>query len=138
MPTGFLAQRYGTFLEETSGATTVTYCVLDASSKNALTGDIDDSTAYSGTTVELPARISNFPTGASRGLKGQQVDYTAIIVMSVEDLTEQGITPKIGDGIILPGTTKVSFIDKIVPRKQSGAVYLEYQLFLTRNISGRG
>jgi len=140
MPSGFLASRYNKLLAETSGDSTVKYIAINKATRDALTGDIDETSAYSSTSISLPARIDFSPTKSIRELAGIDIKFDAVVRLSTLDLNEASILSiSIGDVFILPDMPNIKrYVIKVVKRKQSGEEFLEQLVFVTRNVKGRG
>jgi len=139
MASEFLKSRYPQFLSEIAGEETAGYIVFDGSTKDSLTGDIDETAAYAAAPVNLPAWINLFPSEAMRRVAGLEVNFDATIQIPSEDIDKANLSPAIGDAVLLPqtGTTKW-YVVKIVKEKQSEEDFLAYLIFLTRTNKTRG
>ena len=138
MPTDFIKNRYKEFLAETSGTDTVIYIPFSSASRDSLTGDVNEVSAYSSTQVELPGRISYAPTKAIRAMAGIDIDFDATIRLSISDLIDRGITIKIGDAFILPNSSNKNYVVKLIETKQIVKDFIEIMVFVTRKPRGRG
>ena len=138
MPTKFLEDRYHTFSQELSDKDTVQYISFDSGSRDDLTGDVDESSAYGGQEVDLHARVDLQPSKVMRELAGAGVEFYSVIRLTNKELDKHKLDIKIGDAFILSGDTRKSYVIKIIRGKQVGKIYIETMVFLTRKTRSRG
>lgn len=140
MPSEFLQSRHATFLSEVAGTDTVQYIPFDDTGlRDELTDEItDEEAAYAGTPVELPALVDLSPSEATRQKIGQEIDFDAVIRVTQKDLDDNGITLKIGDVFILPGSDKRYYVKKFFGHMQKGDQFLEEMIALGRKVGRRG
>ena len=138
MPTDFLAKQYNRMLHDSSGLTTVSYIEFDASSRDSLTGDIDEDLAYAASPIELPARVSYYSSNAVRRLASVGISFDASVRFSAEDLTYNGVELKVGDAIILTDRAQKRYIVKITDSKQSGTTFIEKMVYVSSEVGHRG
>jgi hypothetical protein len=136
-PSPFLKKRFGECLKGVSGEQTVYYFAFDSASEDSLTGDVDESQAYPGEGVPLPALVEFQPSQAMRERIGLEIDFDATLMMATQHLTESGITLKIGDAFLLPEETEKSVIKRIIKGKQAGNEFLDQIIALKRGIGRR-
>jgi hypothetical protein len=139
-PSKFLKDRFREFLTESSGSGAVEYLKFDNSTKDSLTGDIDDSSAYPIDGITIPARITFNSSQTARSLLGPDEKLEAVLQLSVDDLSDNGIVLNIGDAFLLPDVpTRKRYVTKIVPKKQVDSnEFLEYLVVVSRKRIGRG
>lgn len=139
MPSNFLKGRHKKFIDETSGTDTVSYIKFDIGTPDALTGDTDESSSYSDTPIELAGRIDYFPSKALRSVAGLNISFDAVLRIAKKTASDAGISSfSIGDAFILTDKDDKRYVTKVVPMKQSGTEFIEYAIFVTRNVKNRG
>jgi len=139
MPSQFLKDRYAEFSKEISVTDTVQYIPFSGTSVDALTGDVNESSAYSTGGVTLNARIEFQPSQATRNLAGREVDFDAMVRLSDDQLQVKLITEiKIGDAFILPDMPDKRYVVKVIPRKQVGKGFIERMVLVSRKVRSRG
>jgi len=140
MPTPFLKDRYGTFFGEVAGLTTVSYYAFtEGGGIDELTGDIvDESQAYSGTSVSLSALITFNPSQAVREKIGLEIEFDSLVRLSQQQLAEKSVTVKIGDAFVLPGDSQWHYTKKVVLGKQAEDGFLDLIVAVKRGVGRRG
>jgi len=137
-PTAFLKKRFREFLKEISNTPVTYYEFLSSATKDLITGDIDESTAYSTTGLEISARVDFFPSKALRAAAGLDITFDSMLMVSSEELSEKGIVVKIGDALVLPNGSEKNYVVKVVDNKQAGLDFIGKLIFTTRTNRNRG
>lgn len=132
MASEFLQHRQPQFIEEMAGLETVSYVKFDASAKDATTGDVDEDAAYAADPIDLPALVEFSPSQAMREKIGLEIDFEAIVTISLSHLEAATVTLSIGDSLTLPGHDKAHYVTKIVPEQQCGGTYLRRMIAVAR------
>lgn len=137
MPSSFLKDRFPRAVQSAAGDNTVQYLRLENSSADSLTGDIDDSLAYSSTPIELSAFVDFNPSKAIRENIGIDIQFDVLLLFAAKHVTDAGIEFKIGDAFLLPMDEKRFYAKKIVHGRQAGPDFLDIQVAVSRSVGGR-
>ena len=134
MSTQFLKDRYPKIHKEVFGETTVKYYEFNTSSRDALTGDITESTAYSSVYTELSAQVNFSPSKALREKIGLSIKFEALLTLNDKELDADEITVKIGDKFVIPDHTTPYYVHKIYKGKQVDDRFLDLMVALSREV----
>ncbi len=131
-PTSLIKDRFDKCFGDSAGTDTVEYYVLDASGADSVTGDIDESAAYSETGINLSAFIDSNPSKAVRERFGLEIEFDAVISLRKNELAENGVVPKIGDLVSLINDSRKFKVIKIINDNQVGGEFLTYSIAVRR------
>lgn len=134
----FLKQRHQKLFEERVGGNNIQYFRFDNSTADALTGDVDESSAYPDAAIDLAGRIEFNPSPAARALVGLDVTLDATVTFCTRSLKAKNVSLKIGDALQLPIDARRYFIIKVVPEKQLEGEFLETTVAVQRGSGKRG
>jgi hypothetical protein len=135
----FLKDRHRNMFHEKIGNMVVTYRPFDASAADDFTGDVDESTAYTGETTTFRGFLTFKPSRALRALVGQEVDYDAVLVLCTRDVDDADITIKIGDVFEMPDTGERYYVSAPpAPTKQIEREFLEQVIAIKHGVGTRG
>jgi hypothetical protein len=102
-PSEFMKSRFRQGVKALSAG--VSYYSFTGTGANS--GDAIESFA---SVIELPGLVSYLPSRASRERFGLELSFEAEIRIPIADLTEKGVTIKIGDAFVLPGTQQRFYV----------------------------
>ena len=141
MVSDFLKDRYKQIFPEVSGKDNVLYYVYTdgGATIDELTGDVTGvSGAFPATGIKLSALVDYYPSKAARAKIGKDIKYDATVKIPTAYLTDNSISPKVGDEITLPGTSERYNVRRVVISKQGKGDFLDTILAVKKGVGSRG
>ncbi len=120
------------------GAETVKYIPFAGGTGDALTGGIDESTAYTADPVSLPALIDLNPSRALREKIGLEINFDAVVRIAAADLSERSIEIRVGDVLDVSADGQRYYVKKAYPDMQLEGSHLEMVVAVSRKVGRRG